>query len=274
MARTLTLTSPYLRGPDVKRVQRAAVTRLTRKGITAELKVDGEYGPRTHQIVLRAADALGVHPTAGSTAAARRRVAVILHPSLRTPAERARSRKRRKARERAGTGLSGALKWARGKIGVHEVPAGSNKGPQITQWQAEVGLPGGGYPWCGAFAAAVARVFGIVLTGDTRYCPAIVAHARAGTGGYLRWTTSPAEAAASLAEGRLVLTVFDFQGPEPKHVGVLAKIEPGDQVRNIEGNTSSGSAGSQDNGGQVAERVRPLRDVTGFAICRKPATAS
>lgn len=270
MTRVLTLTTPYMTGPDVERLQKTAVGRLTKRGIHASLVYDGEYGPATHQVVCEAADALGVRPITGSARAARRRVAAILRPAIRTPAEILRGRRRVKEIRAASRGLVAALRWARSQIGTSEHPPGSNKGPKITQWQKEVDIPGGGAPWCGAFARAVAKVYGTLLTTETRYCPWIVAHAKAGTGGYLRWTTSPAAAQAALDDGYLVLTVFDFGGPVAAHVGVLLHALK-DVVTNVEGNTSSGSNGSQDNGGIVAERNRRMKDVLGFAVVRKPA---
>jgi hypothetical protein len=40
-------------------------------------------------------------------------------------------------------------------VGVKERPLGSNRGPEVERWQAPWGI-GTGWPWCGAFAAAMA----------------------------------------------------------------------------------------------------------------------
>jgi peptidoglycan hydrolase-like protein with peptidoglycan-binding domain len=47
--------------------------------------------------------------------------------------------------------LAGALEFAAGEIGVREEPLGSNKGKRVVEYQASVGIPGGGEPWCAAF---------------------------------------------------------------------------------------------------------------------------
>src|SRR6185436_1835590 len=44
-----------------------------------------------------------------------------------------------------------ALQVARGQIGVHEQPMGSNTGPQVREYQAATFLGGTGWPWCSAF---------------------------------------------------------------------------------------------------------------------------
>lgn len=40
---------------------------------------------------------------------------------------------------------------AEGELGVHEVPWGSNTGPEVIQFQRATSLGGTGWPWCAAF---------------------------------------------------------------------------------------------------------------------------
>lgn len=47
--------------------------------------------------------------------------------------------------------LAKALEIAAGEIGVREDPLGSNKGERVVEYQALVGFPKGGQPWCVAF---------------------------------------------------------------------------------------------------------------------------
>lgn len=47
--------------------------------------------------------------------------------------------------------LAKALEFAVGEIGVREDPLGSNKGARVVEYQARVGIPRGGEPWCAAF---------------------------------------------------------------------------------------------------------------------------
>jgi peptidoglycan hydrolase-like protein with peptidoglycan-binding domain len=260
MTRVLTLTSPHMKGDDVRRLQRAAGVR----------PVDGDYGPQTHAVVLAKARRLGVSPVAGSTKAARRRVAVILG-AFRTPAERLRARKLKKAAAVASHGLAAARRFALAQVGTKEQPAGTNSGPKIDRWQRSVGIARA--PWCGAFAWAVADAYGVKLTTDVRYCPSIRGHAQAGTGGFERWTTDWSTAQRAIEDGRLVLPVYDFGGSIAEHVGGIALGVTATATEDVEGNTSAGPGGSQDNGGMVAHRTRNNSLIQGWAIVRKPVAA-
>ncbi len=62
------------------------------------------------------------------------------------------------------------------------------------------------------------------------------------------------------------LAFFDFPGDSKdriQHVGIVGYAEPGEVVC-VEGNTSAGVAGSQDNGGGVYVRTRPRSHVVGY----------
>jgi peptidoglycan hydrolase-like protein with peptidoglycan-binding domain len=265
MTRVLTLTSPYIEHEEVGQLQQAIANRGGPK-----LKRDNVYGPDTDAATKATALDLGVYPVAGSTRAALRRVEVIRHPGNRTKAELARAKKRKADREKNGKGLAAAMKWAGAQVGTTESPAGSNKGPKITAWQGQVGLPQGGYAWCGAFVHAVARVYGVDLVNDVRYVPAIKGHAQAKTGGFDGWTTSLATAQSWHRDGHLVVVTFNFDGGVPDHTGVLA--DGSGPLETIDGNTSSGPGGSQSNGGGVFRRKdRSTGVVQGYGRVRKPA---
>ena len=64
------------------------------------------------------------------------------------------------------------------------------------------------------------------------------------------------------------LALFDLEGVgKPTHVGLVRSATATQgvpEVRTVEGNTSSGVAGSQRDGGGVYERVRPVAKVYGF----------
>lgn len=67
--------------------------------------------------------------------------------------------------------------------------------------------------------------------------------------------------------GDIVFLAFsenDIKIGSPAHVGIIKEINKDGSFTTIEGNTSSGVNGSQDNGGGVFERVRYLHNVTGF----------
>jgi|GEM_PF-5387018 len=79
---------------------------------------------------------------------------------------------------------------------------------------------------------------------------------------------------AALADGRTVsptnlqpgmLVLFDWDGDKlPDHIGIVEKRINATTYQTIEGNTSRGIAGSQDNGGWVARRTRT---VAGGILC-------
>lgn len=52
----------------------------------------------------------------------------------------------------------------------------------------------------------------------------------------------------------------------PQHVGIVTKVNPDGSFQAIEGNTSSGHVGSQDNGDGIYEKTRHLSDVKAFGI--------
>jgi hypothetical protein len=85
--------------------------------------------------------------------------------------------------------------------------------------------------------------------------------AKASRGCFKYWST---RLDSSIRPGDLVV-LFGFG----VHVEMVEKIQGG-VLHTIGGNTSSGSTGSQSNGGGVFSRVRALSDVRGFAIVDYP----
>lgn len=70
------------------------------------------------------------------------------------------------------------------------------------------------------------------------------------------------------------ITLLRFSGRNRiHHVGICAEdgVKPGGLVVTIEGNTSAGVVGSQDNGGCVAQRVRPINSIA--CVLRPPFDA-
>lgn len=160
------------------------------------------------------------------------------------------------------TGGTRTVRWALSRVGVVERPAFSNSGPFISDWlRMSDGQPG--WPWCQAFANAG------VFIGTARkvqlkscYTPQVVDWARNREHG-LRIVSS-----SEAAPGDLVY--FKFPGISSDfcdHVGILESKGRG-VVNTIEGNTSRGNGGSQNNGGGVFRRSRPLSVVV--AIVRPP----
>lgn len=140
---------------------------------------------------------------------------------------------------------------AEAKRGVHEV-GGNNRGPRIRMYLRNVGL-GEGYAWCDAFVSwclhvAAGRHIPVESAGVG------VTYTRART---LRWlVTRP-------FRGDLVLFDFDSDSQKDDHIGFVERVlrirGPFWILRTVEGNTSSGTAGSQDDGAGVYRRFRLVR---------------
>lgn len=173
--------------------------------------------------------------------------------------ERAVPRLRRKRRRERKVGPLDAVAWCRRQLGTTEHPPGSNWGEPVEDWIRFTGYTGP-VPWCGCFAAfAVVKIGGAAIPAVQRlgYHGFIIDDARAGRNG-LR--AVPVEEARP---GDLV--AYDFA-----HIGVIVGRTEAGAVHTIEGNTSPASGGSQNNGGGVYERRRPIGDV---AVIARPAYA-
>jgi hypothetical protein len=157
-----------------------------------------------------------------------------------------------KAEARAAR-IEAALDWARAMVGVREDSPGSNRGPEIDEWQRACGLVG--QAWCGAFAAAALRVGGVDVPREIVWTPFILEWARDQSNGFSLHDWAERE------PGDLVLFAFEAGGDEVQHVGLLDL----DRRHTIEGNTSSGPGGSQVRGGTVARRDRCGAGVVGCA---------
>jgi cell wall-associated NlpC family hydrolase len=249
--RAIILTSPYMKGRDVKRLQAALNARLRARKLGLQLTADGEYGPETHAAYRDVAYALGLNDATigqGATIGAQR---IIEDPDLRTPEQLALAKKR----AAASGSVDKVLRWCESKVGTTESPAGSNRGKQIDKWQAEFDIHA--TYWCGAFVGyAVRRVGGVPIGNGVVYTPSILAAAHARTGGFAGFYPWKAR-----KKGDLVLMRFPGGNSDPvHHVGIYA----GDGFT-IEGNTGSDNAGDQSNGGGVYKRRRDAGLIVGCA---------
>ena len=160
--------------------------------------------------------------------------------------------------------LSKVIEIARGELGVTENPAGSNR---VKYW-TDFGPAFQGQPWCCAFlwwcfdeAGESAAFFGGAKT--------------ASCGTLLRWyreqgLTVPV---SEVQPGDIV--ILNFSGTkETQHCGLVVdysiRVDPKTGapkfVVTIEGNTTPGLEGSQDNGGSVALKNRYFWNIV--AVCR------
>jgi hypothetical protein len=133
------------------------------------------------------------------------------------------------------------------KLGIREV-GGNNHGPWVKKFLGEVGLPEG-YAWCDAFQSfELEGAAGHRLPIES----ASVAQTYA-TGKSLGWAVSRP------ARGDLVCYDFDGDGQFDDHIGLVVRVlalGPMLTLQTVEGNTSSGLAGSQGDGDGVFLRRR------------------
>lgn len=147
------------------------------------------------------------------------------------------------------TALRFALRQA--VAGVHEV-GGNNHGPQVKLYLAEVGLPEG-YSWCDAFVSWCFHqaAGGKKLPFESAGVAITYNYARAHN-----WVVDRP------LRGDLVVYDWQGNGTFDDHIGfVLRVIQLGPILilKTVEGNTSSGIAGSQSDGDGVFIRTRTIR---------------
>lgn len=140
---------------------------------------------------------------------------------------------------------------AAAKLGIHEV-GGNNVGPWMTKFAAEVGLPPG-LAWCAEYQSyELHQAAGHKLPIESASVEAFYETAK--KNGWL--VTEP-------ARGDLACINWTQPGPPFGDHIVLVVAAPGRtgpfwQLNTIEGNTSSGAAGSQGDGDGVWLRTRKL----------------
>ena len=137
--------------------------------------------------------------------------------------------------------MADVLNIACGQLGVTESPAGSNR----TKYGKWMGLDG--QPWCMSFVQWCFHQAGTPLPHKTGSCSAL-----------LNWYQKNRPECVVKGPQPGDIAIFTFG-----HTGIVERALPG-SVMCIEGNTSPGQSGSQDNGGGVYRRQRNLALVRAF----------
>ncbi len=137
---------------------------------------------------------------------------------------------------------------ARSQVGTLESPAGSN----CQKYSKELGRPC--EYWCADGVSWVLKKAGVPDSPNTASTRAMRDFYK--SRGRLDMTPKPGDV------GLMHLTGRNGAG-QPDHVGFVVSLQ-GSFVHTIEFNTSSGDAGSQDNGGGVFEKRRRLSAFIGF----------
>jgi hypothetical protein len=154
---------------------------------------------------------------------------------------------------------------AAAKLGIHEVGA-NNHGPWVKKFLAETGLPEG-YAWCDAFQSYEEHgVAGHKLPIESASVGQTYATAKR-----LGWVVTRPR------RGDLVLYNWEGAGPPfADHIGLVVKVLSLGatlKLRTVEGNTSSGVAGSQSDGDGVWLRTRVI-SAKQVAFVRIPGTVT
>jgi len=146
--------------------------------------------------------------------------------------------------------VAAIVRHALARVGVCEMPLGSNRSTLIDEWARAAGAELGSF-WCANFATAVWRAAGVETAGkgNDPSCDLLMAWAKQ-TG---RWSASP-------ALGALV-----FYGPkatDATHVAVVVRLSPAVLV--VGGNERWGAVASR-NGVAVQLRAEQRTDILGYA---------
>jgi hypothetical protein len=133
--------------------------------------------------------------------------------------------------------------------GVREVPANSNRGDRVQQYQAATWLTGSGWPWCAAFIC-----WGIRELEKVQLLP-FKRPQTAGAWDFENWAKSQGvkrfKPRQKIKAGDIVIFTFS-------HIGLAIEDEKGGVVRTVEGNTDL--SGSREGGG-VYIKARPVSSI-------------
>lgn len=163
--------------------------------------------------------------------------------------------------------LEAVIETARLQLGISENPPGSNR---VKYWE-DYGPGWQGQPWCVCFLWWCFRAAGEekAFFGGAR---------TASCGALLRWYQAQGQTvpASEVERGDIVILDFTGRQKDTQHcglvVGVNYHVSGGwkTSVQTIEGNTTPGEEGSQDNGGCVALKTRWGNQIV--AVCRPKYT--
>lgn len=138
---------------------------------------------------------------------------------------------------------------------------GPNRGPQVSPWLRAVGCPPGN-PWCAAFVAAMLRCG--EEDGDTVDCSVRSALARNYADRKAIDARLVMRGSRDASPGDLV--IWQKGSTISGHIGIVASRWKGATGWTVEGNTSSGPGGSQDDGDGVWKRRRSISPGSYFRI--------
>lgn len=251
--KTLNLTSPLTKSPEVKKLQNALKT--NKYDSFYKDKVDGIFGTYTANAVKSAKYWLG-YPENEILGYAADPLLDYLEGKRDLPIlykARRKSRINKYVKNPSTVLRADALVNAIPLIGIKEDPAGSNI-VMFSKWYGLIGA------WCAMFVTYNYSMVGSKAFDKNAsrwaYCPFLLADAKAGR----NWVKEVS--ATNVAPGDVVLYDWDGDGVAD-HVGLFEKWSDKKKTKftAIEGNTS---VGNDSNGGEVMRRDRSKKDVIGF----------
>lgn len=171
-----------------------------------------------------------------------------------------------------------ALRWLSSHRGLTEQPPGSNRDERpdgITAAQKRLGAWLVGEPWCGVWAANAAMAGGVLPSSPWRWAGVanIEEDAKRQRNGFRGWKQGPLPATGPIWGGvfRADLVVLFGHGVHVETIRSCAlHWRLLGLIRTEGGNTSSGTNGSQDNGGGAYPRFRRIKDIYGIALVDYP----
>jgi peptidoglycan hydrolase-like protein with peptidoglycan-binding domain len=140
--------------------------------------------------------------------------------------------------------------------GVVEV-GGDNRGKDVYKYQSSTGLGGTGWPWCAAFVTWCYEQAGLVLNTSAGFASVYLMEQWARKTG--RW--KPRVSGYVAPAGSILIFTFS-------HTGIVISGGKSSDAT-CEGNTSSGNAGSQRNGGGVYRRTRSHSIIKGYVVMKE-----
>jgi hypothetical protein len=262
--RWLRLTSPYVRGEDVRVLQVGINKRLRARG-RARIKEDGEYGVKTRDALRAVLWHLGCPEEKLDNGATTAHQRIVRAPDdYRPKSWYSIANDRKKWEAKREQGRAAFVKWCQSYVGKVESPRDSNRGswldPLLRQaaWFPPPGVKGP--PYCGIGLVVGLRKAGLDVPNAWAYTPTILSDARNGRYGFKLVDKRNRQ------PGDLYLIKIPGVSNDPvDHVGM---IETKDGC--IDFNTSPGRGGSQNNGGGVYRRKWSDRTGMVVAVVRPP----
>jgi len=239
--RTLVLTSPHMKGQDVKDAQK-----ILKQSGYYHGKVDGDYGPVTGNAAAMAKWTIGYAEKKVTTTCGSSLIAFLTDKRKPTLLMKQRAKQRLKKSYLGEKAILVAGQYE----GVSEDPPGSNE-VLFSRWYGIIG------PWCAMFVTycmVSAGSKGFKRGSYWAYCPFMLADAKANRNGLT--LIKPTQ----VQPGDVVLFDWNHDGTAD-HVGLTTSTVKNGSFTTIEGNTSGTNPSD---GGSVARKSHDLSNVIAF----------